>query len=672
MAGKTWFFPIGITDRPGEPALTGIAGAIEALSAYVRDNFPDPQVGDEYDRDTGNWDHDAVVQLLDVRLQTLDPSDTVVIYWAGHGVTGDGSHQLLLTRNSILTRQLAGWLCACPALTIVCILDCCWSGEGLGDLVSEAEELRKQVGAPARELQTVTVIASARSEPAQEGAFVAAMTHVLTHGPGPRVGSSHRWGPEAASVTPAELVEAVRVRLHDEGLGQQAIHVNLRYSDVGRFFPSIWYARSRRAGGRPVDGRSRARRVAEEQFRQLGISPPDSWTEAGLEAHGRFVEASPGLRPNERLFLSATIDTLRLALSSETLAWSLVDRLSFTDAALRSARRAATRQFDDPPIGRQFDLFHDAAAPRSVQHPIGPVEASIRFVTRLVHECGGDPADRRLFEWAAARGLEANEVNRILAEATKPAPLRRLVIRLQGDRHAEGDFPRSATGQVFEDGEVSGDRSEEPIAPATVAGAVKAVAALVERKQRERFQVVDVVVPDELILLDPGTVPVRQHRRFVELGSICPVSVRSGSRFGYQDWEQLSAAFLALTRSRCHLRCIEDWPSQGSLFHELTDPPPVVVFRSPAPAGSPPDALLDAVQVTPIVVWLVAELDEPCPLPELVDAHWPLLQAAVAAARWRRAPPSASDEHQRHLHHLRMLWEDDQWADLAQKMENYG
>lgn len=373
------------------------------------------------------------------------------------------------------------------------------------------------------------------------------------------------------------------------------------------------------------------------------------------------------------MFLSGALHTLRLALSAETLAWSLVDRLSFTDAALRAARRAATRQFDDPPIERQFDLFHDDATPRGVWHPTGPVEAALRFVIRLVHECGADPADPRLYEWALARGLQEQDVNRLLAEATKPAPLRRLVIRLQDDRPVEDDFPQTAKAQIFDDGEARGDEIEERIAPATVAGAAAAVAALVERKQRERFQIVDVVVPDELVFLDPAAVTVRQARRSVELGSLCPVSVRAGSRFGgHQDWAQLKDTFLALTRSPCHVRVVADWPPEGSLLDELRAAPAAVVFAGLAPQGSPPPpALADAVEATPIVVWRDAAFDGPCPLPEVLKACWPGLPAAVAIARWRRGQLSDSEEHLSHLRRLRMLWEDDQWADLAQQLDEY-
>jgi hypothetical protein len=42
MDGRTYFFPIGITDRVGEAPLAKIDQSIEALSAYVREYFPIP------------------------------------------------------------------------------------------------------------------------------------------------------------------------------------------------------------------------------------------------------------------------------------------------------------------------------------------------------------------------------------------------------------------------------------------------------------------------------------------------------------------------------------------------------------------------------------------------------------------------------------------------------
>jgi hypothetical protein len=277
--GRTYLFPIGVTDRVGEAPLTKIDDSIEVLSAYVREYFPNPQLGNEVDRVGGDWDRDAVLKILDAGLKTVSADDIVIVYWAGHGESGGGSHRLLLTRDSMMTRELAGWLLECPARHVVCILDCCWSGDGMGDLTAEAEEIRKQQAQTDYEHQTTTVIVSARAEPAQEGAFVAAMMEVLTNGPGPRVGESHRWNQNAVKVAPFELVEAVRTRFRDQALQQQAFHGNLRQSDLGRFFPSIWHARFRLAGDMVVDARSRAREKTEGAFRDLGVRPPTSWTQ---------------------------------------------------------------------------------------------------------------------------------------------------------------------------------------------------------------------------------------------------------------------------------------------------------------------------------------------------------------------------------------------------------
>jgi hypothetical protein len=284
------------------------------------------------------------------------------------------------------------------------------------------------------------------------------------------------------------------------------------------------------------------------------------------------------------------------------LASSMVDRTAFTDDALRSARRAATGQFDDPPIGRQFDLFHDAATRRGQEYSVTPVEALVRFVARLVYECNADPRHRKLFDWASTRGLESNDVNRILEKATAPAPVRRLVIDLRDNRLTDGDFPRSASAQIFENSVARGEKTEVKVSPANVAGALGAIAALVKVKLREKFQLVDVIVPDELILLDPGITPVHLPRRVDELGSRFPVSVRVGGRFHPStDWQKYIDTYRSLTRSPCPMQCIDDGKPCDELYEEN---PCVVVFETvPASAGNVPSTvLLDAVYASLIVI----------------------------------------------------------------------
>jgi hypothetical protein len=670
--GRTHFFPIGVTDRIGEAPLTKINKSIEELSAYVRQYFPNPQLLSEVDRVGGDWNRDAVLKILDGGLKMVGPDDVVIVYWAGHGESGEGSHRLLLTRDFIMTRELAGWLLECPARHVVCILDCCWSGDGMGDLIDEAAEIRKQQAQAAFDDQTTTVIVSARAEPAQEGAFVAAMMEVLTNGPGPNVRQSHRWNLEVAKVAPFELVEAIRVHFRDRKVQQQAFHGNLRPSDIGRFFPSIWHARLRPTEDVVVDALSRARNKAEDAFKSLGVRSPEFWTQQELDAHRTVIDSSPTLLDEERAFLSSILDSLILARSAEALASSLVDRTAFTDDALRSARRAATRQFDDPPISRQFDLFYDAATPRGQEYPIAPVEALVRFIARLAYECNADPHDKRMFDWAAVRGLESNDVNRILDEVKTAAPVRRLVIDFRNPRLVDGDFPRSASAQMFEDNVVQGSRTEVEVSPANVVGALGAIAALVRCMMREKFQLVDVIVPDELVLLDPGVVPVELPRRAVDLGSTCPVSLRLGGRFHPgTDWQKYIEAYRSMTRGACPMRWVPHGNPCDELYDELRENPRVVVFETaPAPAGNaPPAALLDAVYASPIVVWPASQFDEQCTLKALIEEHWPTLNHFVARARWEGTCvlPNKQD-----LGRLRMVWEDDQWLKLASIMENYG
>jgi hypothetical protein len=670
MTKTTLFYPIGIPDPPGVPSLTQVETAIEKLTAYLRDYFPNTRIGARHSHIGGEWNYNAVAEILDTDLKTASPEDTVIVYWAGHGLAGQGSHKLLLAKGQLLTRQLATWLLDCPARTVICILDCCWSGDGVADIMQEAEEIRRQLGSPAREDRTTTVIASARSEPSQEGAFIDAMLDVLTNGPGPQVGLAHRWDADTPKITPAELITAVGTRFDEAELDQQAFPVNLRHSDVGKFFPSIWHTRTRQLASRTVDDRCRALRQAEAALRKLGIPLPSTWTDSALEAHHAVVAKAAGLDEHDRAFLHEILGSLRLALSAEKLAWSLINRMTFTETALRSARRVVTK-FDDSPIVRQFDLFHDMARTRGSESVLSPVEALIRFIARLAYECNADPTDPRLFEWAAQHGMETHEVNWILDQVREHSPIRRLVIDLVGNRLVDGELPDSASAQIFEDNVVVGDRADLDITPANVAGVLDAIATLVARKQHERFHQVDLIVPDSLILFDPAVVPVAKHHRSVELGARYPVSVRIGGRLNNnEDWSQLIDVYRILTKSPCDVRWIEDAPNDD-LYDELMASPRAVVFgRVPGSLDQPPpEHLLDAVYASPIVVWPATEFGTRSKIGELVEEHWPNVPAVVANARWRRSGDSPVSAQ---LSQLRHVWEDDQWLTLASVMESYG
>ncbi|MFF5297531.1 vWA-MoxR associated conflict system protein [Paractinoplanes globisporus] len=663
MGGRTLFIPIGVVG--GDTPLSDI----ESLAAYVRENFPDADVGQAIDRDASGWDRAAVRAILKDGLLRAGPDDLVIVYWTGHGLPAQGSHRLQLADgDALMTRELATWLLASPARHVVCILDCCWSGDGMGELVDEADEIRKQSAPAEREIQTATVIVSARSEPAMAGAFVAAMMAALTDGPGP-VDAEHRWDQRTDRITPAQLVAAINARLYDDGLDQHAFHRELRPSDAGRFFPSIWHARLREADGREVDARSRARGWAEEQFAALGVAPPAAWTAQALVGHRDLVAGSAELAAEDREFLAGVLDTLVLALSAESLAHALIKKTAFTEDALRSALRTATRRFDVPPLTRQFDLFHDAATRRGRTYPVTPGEAMVRFVARLAYACGANPEDRALYDWADARNLQAHQVNRILGMARENAPVRRLVVDLRAPRTPENEFPGSASAQTFEGAVPVGERAEVEIRPRTADGARAAIAELVRRNLPARFDLVDVVVPDELILIDPGTAELPVPRRRAELGSRFPVSVRHGGRLDpATDWDQVIGDYNRLIAEQpCPLRWIGAGETCDDLIDELASRPEVVVFES-VPDQSSTEALIDSVYGSPIVLWPASRLDASPALKELVDRHWPALKGHVAEARWS-ASGTPDDEQ---LRRLRMVWEDMEWLELARTWENYG
>lgn len=671
---RTQFIPIGICDQADTDRLTKIDQSIEALTAYIREFFPDVILPLENERKGGSWSLKAVTKVLDAGLKAALPSDAIIVYWAGHGESGMGSHRLLLHDEYLMTRSLAGWLLDCPARDVVCIIDCCWSGDGSDDLIAEAQEITRQQGLAEYDHQTTTLIVSARSEPAQEGAFVAAMIEVLTNGPGRTVTPNHSWSQQSTDVSPSELLEAIRVHMRETGTPQQPFQRSLRPNDLGRFFPSIWHAKANDPK-REVDPRSRARLEAERSFSEYGVPPPSVWTESELNTHLVLMQNGNGLPEDVAGHLSSVLETILLAISAEALAHTLIEGTHcFTDHALRSARRAASQWHNDSPVGRQFDLFHDASTRRGAAYPIAPEEALLRFVGKLAFECGKDPYREATYYWAEAHGFESNEVNRILDLVKKHSPLRRLVINLnEGNRLVSGEFPRFAYSQLYEDELPVGERYSVDISTPTNAEVCLAIAHLLNRHSVSDIQSIDVVVPDQLMLLDPSSVLVERPRRGpTTVGSTRPVSLRVGGRFHPDtDWQRMVDMYLTLTRTKDCFRWVEGEERGSDCGENFWDDPGAIAFRrTPAqPDQLPPPVLLDAVYASPIVIW-PAEQVHPQRLQEAIETCWPDMPDPVWQARWFGS--ESGRPHVELLGHLRMVWEDDGWLNLASQWERYG
>lgn len=113
------------------PDLTGAVRDATALWALFEDSVP----GIKAELATNQQATlENVRRILDEKLALADPDDTVIISFAGHG---SRDHRLLfyntqtafLEETSLPMSELVERFNASPAKTVLCFLDCCFSGE---------------------------------------------------------------------------------------------------------------------------------------------------------------------------------------------------------------------------------------------------------------------------------------------------------------------------------------------------------------------------------------------------------------------------------------------------------------------------------------------------------------------------------------------------------------
>jgi hypothetical protein len=103
---------------------------------------------------------------------------------------------------------------------------------------------------------------------------------------------------------------------------------------------------------------------------------------------------------------------------------------------------------------------------------------------------------------------------------------------------------------------------------------------------------------------------------------------------------------------------VDDWPPSGR-FTELPDKPEAVIFRIGVSSEAAPEALLDAIYMSPIVVWPSVEPEDRDRFAAALADEWPNLRAAARAARRGKAYGGHVE-----LRHLRLVWDDPDWIEL--------
>jgi WD40 repeat protein len=174
----------------------------------------------------------------------------LIVYWAGHGKAIENGRLFLVSRDTVKVRQpeahnavpagsIGDLLAGKAAVEIVLLLDACGSGGGAEEIV---EAFRAKTNSRAYSTgfkPGLAVISSAgQHQFAREGAFSSALVSVLRDGP-PADPSYLAWTDRDEYVTPAELFQAIRVRLaRAPSRGGVQIPEYDATSGVGRFFPN--------------------------------------------------------------------------------------------------------------------------------------------------------------------------------------------------------------------------------------------------------------------------------------------------------------------------------------------------------------------------------------------------------------------------------------------------
>jgi hypothetical protein len=663
----TYFIPVGVSSYAHHPQLTAIPDAITSLSAYVREHFPQSVLAADTDPEHGSWSRDRVRKVVEAGLLNRVGNDTVIVYWAGHGEV-HGDHRLILTDDVLGATELATWLWDCPAETVICILDCCFSGDAIAGMHGIVERLKKEGARPVKETRKLTVISSARDEKSLEGEFVNVFLDVIRNGPG-SIAEDHRWTAQTTKITCAQLVTAINAIAES----QQAVTDELRDSHLGAFFPSLWNRYAPVSGPRSVHPDSWARRATERLLRQHGQQPPADWTAMGLRLAAKQI-AENGELDGERAMLVERLETLRRALTAEDLSLSLVDKTAITWPVLLAARQAALHRYDTVSVHHQFDLFFEAAQRRAQLNSLRPAEVLVRFIARMAKELGRDPyGDKRVFDWARAEGLdEAAQVNQNIEQACKDARVGRIVINLTACPVAADEFPKQAEAQLFVDGVASDEPIVVPIRSTDKSGVEAEIVELVKllKPHRNRVKLIDVIVPDLLLLLDPAGTNLSPNPAVPALlGQHVVVSVRPASRFnGWGPSEDFSDDFEDLTSSPFPQEYIDDWSVDlAGLINDTAAPRPVV-FRV-APGSRPAKSLEMAAAASPIVLWPATEPADGTHFSSALSEAWPNVPGAVRDARFGTLGANSHAKSQ--LSSVRMVWDDPDWIELARKY-SYG
>lgn len=201
---------------------------------HERGFMENPRIGSTATHDVHNW------------LNGWKPvGPRMLLYWTGHAQASVddialfcGDYEPSKPANKVTGRLLAEVLAQQAAIQIVVILDTCKAGIGVDSITETFRRHVKSRSYPVgREPQLAVLSSAGNQEFARDGVFAEAMAHVLRHGPPASTATYNSWTQHDILITPYELFDAIRQRLHDIDAHQQP-DFNQAISVPG-FFPFL-------------------------------------------------------------------------------------------------------------------------------------------------------------------------------------------------------------------------------------------------------------------------------------------------------------------------------------------------------------------------------------------------------------------------------------------------
>jgi helicase len=193
MAFKAVFVGINKHQDPGIPELTGAVRDAQALHALFEDTFPG--IDAQLLIDDGAT-IESIRTNLDRTLSSSSSDDVIVVSFAGHGTE---AHQLVaydtdrdeVGTSTLPMEELADKFRSCRARAVLCIIDCCFSGDAPARVLDGTPHARASFDFKAFEGKgRFLIAASSPTQPAWEepgtghGLLTHSIVEVLTSGTG--------------------------------------------------------------------------------------------------------------------------------------------------------------------------------------------------------------------------------------------------------------------------------------------------------------------------------------------------------------------------------------------------------------------------------------------------------------------------------------------------------